>query len=113
MANDAGKLTPPRRQTSKEGKLDTTAVDGQISDILRFCKHVGDLPIVNGQLLEDIDLTSAASVKVQHKLGRKYRGFIVVKTDAGVVPYVDSEAKPETEISIACASDCTVTLWVF
>lgn len=71
-------------------------------------------PIIDGNLLEGIDISSGSNV-VNHKLGRKLRGWIIVRID-GVAVIYDTQATNQTpELTLTLTSDAavTVSLWVF
>lgn len=71
--------------------------------------------IIDGLLLEDVELVTGSIQTVEHKLGRKLAGYIVVKRDAEATVW-DSQAAstlPEKTLSLNVSANVTVSLWVF
>lgn len=71
-------------------------------------------PIVNGSQLSNIKLTTGNNV-VNHKLGRKLQGWIVVGIDA-VSSLYDTQATnqtPQLTLNLVASADVTVSLWVY
>ena len=81
-------------------------------NIKKFVKVLEDNPILDGFFLEDIDLANAANTVINHKLGRRPRGWIV--TDhTGVGTLIYRIAWDDKTITLLAAAGCTVSLWVF
>jgi hypothetical protein len=71
-------------------------------------------PLVQGQLLTGIPLVTGSNV-INHKLGRKLQGWIIVGVNA-VANIYDSQASNQTpQLTLNLTSDAvaTVNLWVF
>src|SRR5688500_3111196 len=69
--------------------------------------------LLDGILLEDVELT-ASFQDFSHKLGRKYRGYIVVKASDDInLPNVEASADDTRFIRIASNATSTVSIWVF
>lgn len=69
------------------------------------------IPILDGVLLEDVSLTTAAS-RVFHNLGRTVNGFWVVWSEADSRVWVDGLNTPAF-IELRANAPVTVNLWVF
>jgi hypothetical protein len=71
--------------------------------------------ILDGILIEDVELDSAGDNLIEHKLGRKLRGWIVVRQNinTNVWDSQDSNLLPDKTLILNCGSDVTVSLWVF
>lgn len=70
--------------------------------------------IVNGQLLENVALINGTTI-VNHRLGRKLIGWIVVGRNAASTIY-DNQAtnqRPQLTLSLTSNAAVTCTLWVF
>ena len=74
-----------------------------------------ELPILDGQLIESIDLTSASVVSVNHGLGREIRGWFVVKQGASATIWAveANQTLPLRQLVLSTSADVTVSLWVF
>lgn len=75
-------------------------------------------PILDGVLLENVNLVSGAVNKVEHKLGRKVRGYLIVSnsTPASIYDYLNNTAydsQRDVYLSLSTSASCTVNLWVF
>lgn len=71
-------------------------------------------PIINGLLLEDISLETGANV-INHKLGRKLIGWIIVRqnADASIYDMQEFNQMPQLTLNLTSSADCNVSLWVF
>lgn len=71
-------------------------------------------PIAQGVLLEDVELINGVTV-VNHRLGRKLRGWIIVGID-GVAAIYDNQATnqmPQLTLSLTSNAAVTCNIWVF
>jgi hypothetical protein len=71
-------------------------------------------PLVNGNILSNIALTSGANT-INHGLGRPLQGYIVILNSANVTFY-DSQAtnqKPQLMLILNASGATTVSLYVF
>lgn len=66
--------------------------------------------IINGTLLEDLELTNTAT-KVSHKLGRKPRGYIIVRASAA--EQIFDSGLDKAHLNLQASGNVTVSLWVF
>jgi hypothetical protein len=83
------------------------------SNVESYLNPLGRAEILNGVLVEDVVL-GATPVAINHRLGRKFRGFILVKSNANVSIYQPSESPfPELTANLAASSTCTVSIWFF
>ena len=71
-------------------------------------------PLVNGRLIQGQVLTSGVNT-INHKLGRKLVGWIVVRNNSNVTFYdsQDSNQMPELTLVLNASGATTVSLWVF
>lgn len=78
-----------------------------------FRKLFSLVPILDGRLLENVVLTTTA-VEVPHGLGRKPRGWILVKSGVSIIVYQTSEsAYPELNLRLTASGTDVVSIWVF
>jgi hypothetical protein len=71
-------------------------------------------PIVNGLLLKDVTLATGPNA-VNHRLGRKLQGWIIIGIN-GVAEIYDNQASnqmPSLTLSLTSDADVIVSLWVF
>ena len=74
-----------------------------------------DSAIIDGVILEDIDLVSTGFTSVEHKLGRKPRGYLVIRKSAAETVYEDVGDYDNRKlfIKLRASGSVTVNLWVF
>jgi hypothetical protein len=82
----------------------------QVQDNVARCfDDITGKEILNGQLLEGIQLTAGLNY-IDHKLGRQVRGYRIVRLSANVsAPMWDVDNK----IIINAAAPVAVSIWVF
>ena len=85
-------------------------VDRMIRSLDDRIRQIVNVPILDGQLFQDIDATDPG-VEVVHGLGRTPKGAIVVRASA-FAGYIIDEFN-STSFTITASEDSTVTLWVF
>ena len=71
-------------------------------------------PIVNGQLLANIDLSIGTNT-INHKLGRQLKGWLIVGIDGAAQIYDNQATNQFDELTLSLTSDAAVScsLWVF
>ena len=71
--------------------------------------------IIDGVIIEDVDLVSGSFTSVEHKLGRKPRGYLVIRKSAAETVYEDAGDYDNRKLFIKLKASGTVTvnLWVF
>lgn len=70
--------------------------------------------ILDGVLLKNVVLTTGQSTIVDHKLGRPYIGWLVVRPRANFVAWESStQTLPNKQISIETSATTIADLWVF
>ncbi len=68
------------------------------------------IPMVGGNMLTSIDLTSGQDNKVAHKLGRTPQFWILARQNADSRVW-ESDAD-SSFLVLQCSNSCTVSLWV-
>ena len=71
--------------------------------------------IIDGVILEDIDLVSGSFTSIEHKLGRKPRGYLVIRKSAAQTVYeeVGDYDSRKLFLKLRASGSVTVNLWVF
>ena len=99
--------------------MDTQHTGNQDLELLQanmknFAKSLEDNPLLDGVLIEDVEFTGAVTVVINHKLGRKARGWFPTDFEAlagtGVIRDADWDDKTLTLTSSAA---CDLDLWIF
>lgn len=70
------------------------------------------LPIVQGRLIENV-LLSSGDTKIEHKLTRKPRGYIIVRRDNGTSQVYDTQSTDDMYLVLNSNSPIAISLWVF
>ncbi len=74
---------------------------------------LADTSILNGRLIQDVDLTTAESL-VEHGLDRIPTGWFVVGIDAAATVHsASTPLLPKRHLPLTASATCTVSLWVF
>lgn len=71
-------------------------------------------PLLDGRLIESVALTSSAT-RLEHKLGRTPRGYLIVKQDAAATVHdsIASETSPDLFLPLIASANVTVSIWIF
>lgn len=70
-------------------------------------------PMFNGAVLEDQVITTSGT-EVAHKLGRAWRGFVVIKKTGAAIIYNQPSVDEAKFMNLVSSSGTqTVSLWVF
>jgi hypothetical protein len=85
-----------------------TNIDSGFRKLLSVC------PLLEGVLLKDIELSNVGFVRVEHKLGRKPNGYLVLRRNSSAIVY-DSPgyALEDQALMMRSSAQVSVTLWVF
>lgn len=72
-------------------------------------------PLLNGHLLEDVELSGNVQNIIQHKLGRDLKGWIICRQDAlaGIYDMQSTNTTPDKTLIMVSTIATTVSLWVF
>ena len=71
-----------------------------------------DIPLIKGNLIEDVSFSGAQTIKIPHKLGKKYTGYFIVRRNANQQFY-DNDTIDENFITLTSSGTCKISLWVF
>jgi len=83
-------------------------------NVKEFAGQLEKNVILDGVLIEDIDLVSASSNTVNHKLGRKIKGWFITRIDANANVWENStQPLPKSTIVLDTSANCKVSLYVF
>lgn len=71
-------------------------------------------PIVNGRLIEGVELINGTTV-INHGLGRNLRGWIIVSIDAAATVYDNQATNQMSQLTLSLTSSAAANcnLWVF
>ena len=74
-----------------------------------------DVAIIDGVILEDIDLVSGSFTSIEHKLGRKPRGYLIIRKSTAQTVYEDAGDYDNRKLflKLRASGSVTVNLWVF
>ena len=99
----------------KKIKVDDKTTERFQDNVEQAIKPIISVPILDGVLCEDVSLTAGISNEVEHMLGRKPRGYMIVRKqrDTRIWDLQETNDTPTTTLSIACSHDSTVSIWIF
>lgn len=90
--------------------FDKGKVDQRVGDLLNLIRGISFL---DGTLLEAVSLTTAVEL-VQHGLGRKPLGYLVLSQNASASIYeADKQLRTNSTFSIQASATVTADIWVF
>jgi hypothetical protein len=71
--------------------------------------------IINGVLIKNVNLDSSITNQVNHKLGRKPQGWIIVRQRANSIIWdsQDTNTKANRTLELSCSANVTIDLWIF
>lgn len=75
-------------------------------------EHIKSSEIVNGRLIEDINITTAGTT-VNHGLGRIWSGWFVVDNTADVRVWSVPSADEKKYLMLDASGTATIAIWVF
>lgn len=88
-------------------------VTGTIQDnVAEALDAVNKSQIIDGGLMEDIDLVSGQTNLIAHRLGRTLRFWILVRQDTNSTVWETQSDNPELFLTLNCSSNCKVSLWI-
>lgn len=96
----------------RSDRQDLNQVQDRISDVF---DDISSAEIINGVLLKSVSLVTGQENLVQHKLGRKFRGYLVIaKSDNSVIWDNNSTVNmPSKYVDLRCSANVVVDLWIF
>jgi hypothetical protein len=86
-----------------------------IDNLIVAFKPLIDVPLLDGILLEGIELSNGVPKIINHKLNRKYRGWFVVRknTNADVWETSPSDKRDNIYIILNSSADTKIDIWIF
>jgi hypothetical protein len=88
---------------SQESQRLQTNIQSALTSILRN-------PLLDGRLVEDVELVTGSN-KLEHKLERAVRGYILVRQNAAANLYEVSS--DDLFITLSSSADVTASIWIF
>jgi hypothetical protein len=106
-----GRPAPPERI---QHPTDTT-VNRIRETLARSLESISKIALLNGNLLEDVELTAGSENLVQHGLGRTVRGWWLCDLDTAAIVnrYDASDADLAVYLPLQTSATAIVSLWVF
>lgn len=82
-------------------------------DIPRAVNELQKIPILDGRLIENIALATGTRKVINHGLGRRFRGYIVVRRDAGAIIWSEDATDESKELWLQASANVNINLWIF
>ncbi len=99
---------PPFRSIQMKNDV----IERMQQNVSQVFNALSSVELLNGRLITDVALTTSETL-VDHKLGRAYRGWIVVNKNANQDVYVANTGLTERFLKLTASGTVTVSLWVF
>ena len=80
--------------------------------IEEFSRQVSDCPLIVGNLIADVSITSGTPEAVAHGLGRTPEGWIVVRRDADATVFESGDYDSKW-LTLDAGANVTVSVWVY
>lgn len=87
-------------------------IQDRISDVFTA---ISSSDIINGVLLKSIFLSTGEENLIAHKLGRKPKGYIVIRkrSQSEIWDEQDSVQMPNKYLDLRCSANVLIDLWIF
>ena len=74
-----------------------------------------DKEVLDGVLVKDVCLEALKANLIEHKLGRKPLGFLIVRkrADSRIWDIQDDNSQPSKTFALTCSHDVQVDIWIF
>lgn len=85
------------------------------NNVETFSAPIVNSQIIDGVLIENVELATGSTNIIDHKLGRKPLGYFVVKKNANANIW-DSQStndRPSLTLELLTSATVTVNLWIF
>lgn len=108
-------MIPVPRQIDAKGPDARPLIDVQAQHVATV-DALNRIPLLDGRLLEGLELVAGVPLPIAHGLGRPFRGWFPVRLSYPGATAVVQEAAtttPSTTLRLQCAQACTLSLWVF
>lgn len=105
------KLKPFFKVQINESGL-AASVERMQDSLEQAIKTLPSIELLDGVLLQDIALNTSPS-RVEHRLGRKPVGYVVVRRSSSATVYDQADTKPEFFLNLTASAATVVSLWVF
>jgi hypothetical protein len=96
-------------KTIKLTDYETSTLQNNIGD---FAQQLVRVPFLDGNLIEDVSLSTTAT-EVAHGLGREPVGYFIVKANAAVDVYDTTSTTPKVTIKLTASTTATCNIWIF
>ena len=99
---------PPDFQMAREFNIGQDHIEEVITPVLNAA-------IIDGVIVEDVILNSSTFTDIKHKLGRKPRGYIVIRKSAAQTVFEEAGDYENRKLFLKLKASGTVTvnLWIF
>ena len=97
-----------------EQKTGNQDLELMMQDVKKFVQPLEDNPLLDGRLIEDIEFVGITTTTINHGLGRKPIGWIIVdKAGAGNIFRGVVMTDKLLTLANSIAVTCIISVWVF
>jgi hypothetical protein len=104
----------PRNKTIQTFQKDNFADDNLEkiqTNVQQFISALTYIPILRGRLIDDIFIDSAIDTRIEHKLNRIPKGYLITKMDSPAI--VTHAGFDKSFLLLSASSSTTIGIWVF
>ena len=89
--------------------------DRLYQNVSQFANQFTTRPFLDGLLLKDLTLTAGSNNPVNHKLGRKLQGWVIVNKTAETDVWAPTslQTRPDKTLVLSCTANVTISLYLF
>ncbi len=113
------KIDAFKKITAQNGDQDVSRLLNTVQfNVEKMLAPLARTVILDGLLLENVTVRSTGINSIEHKLGRKVRGYILVSTSTptSLYDYLNNttyDSQKDLYLLLSSTADCVVNLWVF
>lgn len=84
-------------------------------NVVQGIDSLGQVPLIDGVLIENVVLTTGITNHIPHKLQRPLIGWMITRMRANSIVWdsQDAAAQPAQILDLHCSANVTVDIWVF
>lgn len=88
---------------------ETAALADSVSD---YVEQLRPNPMLVGRLIQGIAVSTTETI-IDHKLGKTFLGWVVVRNNANVKIYESTQNNPTLTLSLLAEGPAVIDVWVF
>lgn len=82
-------------------------------NVAQALKPLLESAIGSGRVIEDIEIVSGTPRTVEHKLGREFKGWIIVRKNTNANIWESTSTLPSKTLILNSDANTTASIWIF